>query len=292
MAAQIPAVSVSCSVWERLPAQPAPGRVLAVSARACLLSFEDGGLLSLVLPEIGHGPLNVVVGGGSGIFASVQPGRAATLSCARLQIGPLVVELAAASTWEPRPPWSELRAWTAASEGRWRLDLQVLAVQHAPEGSLLTLLQEPGAACCRSDRWSQALASLRAGWHGDHQALRRGARRLAGLGVGLTPAGDDFLAGLMLRAWLAHPEPEAFCQAVMEVAAPRTTALSAAFLRAAARGECSAAWHELLSVLPGGTEGQRTAAVRSVLAYGQTSGADMLAGFLWGENRRLPEWHG
>ena len=205
MLAQIPALSMSRSVREWLPEQPAPGRVLAVFARSCLLSSEDGRLLSLVLPELGDGPLNVVTRGGKGIFAGVEMGRAASLSRTRLEIEPLVVDLAGASTWEPRPPWSELRAWTAASEGRWRQDLQVLAVQQAPEGSLLTLLQEPGVACFRNDRWSRALALLRAGWRGDDQALRRGAEQLAGLGAGLTPGGDDFLAGFMIRAWLAHP---------------------------------------------------------------------------------------
>ena len=121
---------------------------------------------------------------------------------------------------------------------------------------------------------------LVAGWAGDEDALRRGARRLAGLGGGLTPAGDDFLAGLMLRAWLDHPAPEAFCWPIVDAAAPRTTALSAAFLRAAARGECSAAWHGLLAALAGGGPALLEEAMCRVLAHGHTSGADMLAGFL------------
>jgi len=81
--------------------------------------------------------------------------------------------------------------------------------------------------------------------------------------------------------WLAHPTPRSLCRALVEAAAPRTTTLSAAFLRAAAQGEWSAAWHVLLAALNEGTEVEITAAVQDVLAHGATSGADALAGFLW-----------
>jgi hypothetical protein len=107
------------------------------------------------------------------------------------------------------------------------------------------------------------------------------AAQLAGLGSGLTPAGDDFLMGVMLRAWLTHPEPEPFCQQIVEIAVPRTTTLSAALLRAASRGECSAAWHTLLTALESGAQPQLEKAVQAILSHGHTSGADILAGFLW-----------
>jgi len=108
---------------------------------------------------------------------------------------------------------------------------------------------------------------------------------LAGLGGGLTPAGDDFLAGTMLRAWLTQPTPRALCRALVTVAVPRTTTLSASFLRAAARGECSAPWHALLAAMgdePNSVvEAKITAAVQKILSHGATSGADSLTGFLF-----------
>jgi hypothetical protein len=97
----------------------------------------------------------------------------------------------------------------------------------------------------------------------------------------LTPAGDDFLAGVMLWAWLAHPSPHRVCQILLEEAVPRTTVLSAALLSAAAVGECSAPWHRLLQALPAGDEHGITKAAHHVLSFGNTSGADSLAGFLW-----------
>jgi hypothetical protein len=105
---------------------------------------------------------------------------------------------------------------------------------------------------------------------------------LAGLGGGLTPAGDDLLCGAMLAAWLAHPDPAGFCRGVVETAVPRTTMLSAAFLHAAGRGECGAAWHRLLAALAAGADDEIAAATAAVLAHGATSGADALTGFVTG----------
>ena len=122
---------------------------------------------------------------------------------------------------------------------------------------------------------------MSAGWQGAPSQLAAGASCLAGLGGGLTPSGDDFLAGAMLAAWLSHSVPERVCQLLLHTAAPRTTVLSAALLRAAAAGACSAPWHRLLAALANGGEEQLPSAVEEVLAHGHTSGADALAGFLW-----------
>jgi hypothetical protein len=67
------------------------------------------------------------------------------------------------------------------------------------------------------------------------------AQHLAGLGPGLTPAGDDFMLGAILAARIIHPEELAIIltKELSEAAAPLTTSLSAAWLRAAGRGEAS-----------------------------------------------------
>jgi hypothetical protein len=127
----------------------------------------------------------------------------------------------------------------------------------------------------------EAGQALQEGWAGNQDRLRTAGIGLAGLGSGLTPAGDDFLTGVMLWAWLAHPNPDSFCQSLLNVAAPRTTTLSAAFIRAAARGECSDSWHVLLSTLIAEDKSAIETAVQKVLAHGATSGADTLAGFLY-----------
>jgi hypothetical protein len=255
-------------------------RVLAAFDRACdLVTASDAvpggdGVIALVLPEIGDGPLNIVVEGRPGDFALAEPGMAARLAGTQLHIGELSVALSQAETWEPQPSWELLRRNRARIENRLPL-VETLALASASSGSLLNPDLTGFVKPVRS-----GLPDLAAGWAGDPARLRTGAERLAGLGSGLTPAGDDFLAGLMLGAWLAHPQPVPFCRAMLEAAAPRTTTLSAAMLRATARGECSAAWQALLAALAG-RDHDLAAEVGRVLAYGHTSGADTLAGFLW-----------
>jgi hypothetical protein len=294
--------SISRSVWERLQDRPFTGKALATFDCACTLVTPDGALAALVLPQVGDGPLNIVVNGTPGCFGAAEPGILVYLSVGTLTVGELEIVLSEAVVWEPCPDWERLRTNHQTIANRLPL-LQTLALDDFPEGSLLTLTpsrwtadpvdQAPDANRQAShqsnasraqivlDRVREGTAGLRAGWDGEIPQLQAGAASLAGLGGGLTPAGDDFLIGVMLWAWLAHPTPERFCQLVFEAAAPWTTTLSAAFLRAAAGGECSASWHCLLAALKGHEPASLVAAVRDVLAQGSTSGADALAGFLW-----------
>ncbi|MBC7248933.1 MAG: DUF2877 domain-containing protein [Anaerolineae bacterium] len=275
MKVRVIARSISRPVRERLPFA---ARVLAVFNRACDLVTAAGAVVALVTPQAGDGPLNVVVEAEAGCFDGLKPGMAAQAERNHLRVrgnGPsslLDVVLEGAAVWEPCPAWRALRAQRAVIEERLPR-LRTLALRHTPAAGRDAI---PPYGPAR-----EAAAALRAGWKGDEVQVRAGAARLAGLGGGLTPAGDDFLVGVMLWAWLAHPQPVSVCRAIAEEAAPRTTTLSAAFLRAAARGECGAAWHRLLSALVAGTEDGLTTAVQDVLAYGATSGADALAGFLW-----------
>jgi hypothetical protein len=270
--------SISRPVQERLQGRPFAARALAVFDHACDLVTTDGDVVALVTPQIGDGPLNIVVEAEPGGFAAVEPGMPSRLAgraqhpVPLLRVGGLGVVLEGAAIWEPCPDWSVLRAGRAVIVGRLPL-LRIVALRHAPA------VGRDGVLSCAVAR--EAAATLWAGWKGDLVQVREGTARLAGLGGGLTPAGDDFLIGAMLWAWLAHPIPLAFCHTLLTAAAPRTTTLSAAFLRAAAQGECNAAWHRLLAALEMGAEDELAATVREVLAYGATSGADALAGFLW-----------
>ncbi len=74
---------------------------------------------------------------------------------------------------------------------------------------------------------------------------RPDAVRLAGRGSGLTPAGDDVLAGYAAGLTLFHGRCLEAVR-IAAVAAPRTTTLSATLLRHAARGELPEPAHSLL----------------------------------------------
>jgi hypothetical protein len=284
MVARLRARSISRPVREHICAGLVNARVLAAFEHAVDLVDPEGTVVALVTPQIGDGPLNVVVDGEPGCFAGMDVGMYAALEPRRIAVGGrAIVSLAQTTVWEPRPDWGALRARRGAIVGRLPA-VRAVALRQAPRESLLAALDRgdpaPVVAVARD-----GLSHLRAGRAGDVVELAEGARRLAGLGAGLTPAGDDFLVGLMLRAWLEHPDPESFCRALAEASAPWTTVLSAALLRAAARGECAAAWHALLVTLDTGISDSVERSAQRILAHGATSGADALAGFLWDINR-------
>ncbi len=115
----------------------------------------------------------------------------------------------------------------------------------------------------------------------DRQGTRTAADRLLGLGPGLTPAGDDILAGLLTAAGLAPASRGALADLaghVRRVAARRTTTLSAALLLAAAdRTGCP----ELVGFVDAvGGYGEPEPAYARLARIGHTSGRDLAAGVL------------
>jgi hypothetical protein len=99
---------------------------------------------------------------------------------------------------------------------------------------------------------------------------------LLGRGPGLTPSGDDVLAGYLIGA-RAFGVPFDHCASGVELlAARRTTALSAQLLRHAAEGECAPPLADLVAACMSGTGVDDAAA--AVLRIGATSGAALLAG--------------
>ncbi|GAA0912847.1 DUF2877 domain-containing protein [Nonomuraea longicatena] len=111
------------------------------------------------------------------------------------------------------------------------------------------------------------------------------AEGLVGLGPGLTPSGDDVLAGLLvaLRALgtaagvsRAVPLADRLATAVVRAAATRTTAISAALLDCAARGDTCPEVTAVLRALTG--HGRLGPALTALCRLGHTSGADLAQG--------------
>lgn len=112
---------------------------------------------------------------------------------------------------------------------------------------------------------------------------RRAISRLVGLGLGLTPSGDDFLCGFMAAA---HCRLGAQSQFLRELERSvlawleNTNAISATFLRCAAEGKVSGALQALAEALQGGTHCRN--ALVNLCAFGHSSGMDITTGFLYG----------
>ena len=277
-----------------------PWTVHSVFEHACNLVKSDGELLGIVRASGGNAPATVVLDDGDLIeafTARVSPGESAVLATDVLHIGwQLTLELAGAQVWIPAAIVREL----PAQEVQRRLKLAAeIGVASAPAGGLAPLLPEAlslagGSADLPTARAGHDLVVQRARtllaelaaairerrWSDTHAP----ARALSGLGPGLTPAGDDLLAGLALglRTALGTLPPE-FQTALTEAVIDRTTDLAAARVRHAAGGHPDERVHQLLTVLvTAPAPDVLPAAVRSLLEYGHSSGADMLVGLLTG----------
>jgi len=269
-------------------AQTTNARVLNAFERACNLVNAEGQVLAVVTSERGLTPFAVVVAASDrSPFRAVTAASAIHVQPGRLQVGPLEIDLADARLWDPVPDWPAIHQVFANPAPL--AELAALAAGRGPAGSLLELFEpvrqapaQPSAVFSRACQGAfELVAGLRSG--GTETAVA-GARRLAGLGGGLTPAGDDFILGVLLASWAGLYGAGAERQAgpIVEAVAPRTTLLSAAYLRAAARGECSAYWHGLFAALLKADAAELRQALATLLAVGHTSGADALAGFLAG----------
>lgn len=106
---------------------------------------------------------------------------------------------------------------------------------------------------------------------------------LLGLGAGLTPAGDDFLTGVLIA--LRSLNQKLLCRrlgrSLLNVAARRTNRISAAHLRAAADGQCAEALVALLSALVLPDTDALPRATARLSQIGQTSGRDALCGVMF-----------
>jgi hypothetical protein len=114
------------------------------------------------------------------------------------------------------------------------------------------------------------------------------AARLGGRGPGLTPAGDDVLAGLLLVASAAGSAGDTPALLAV-VASVRTTEVAAGFLHWAARGQCIEPAHAVLAALAEhGAEAESPACAR-LTTIGSSSGAALLAGIRIGLGARAPQ---
>lgn len=128
---------------------------------------------------------------------------------------------------------------------------------------------------------------VRAASRKDPGGLLRAAGGLLGLGGGLTPEGDDLVAGLVaglrnLGRALGRSDVVATIEGIgpplAATAHARTTTFSAALLRHAVHGEVAAPAAAFLHALTG--RGDVDATYRTLAAVGHTSGVALAAGIL------------
>jgi hypothetical protein len=291
---RVEALSMSWRVARALRQEGWSGEILGVHPRSCYLMDEDGEIYAVVHQNLGNGPLNLVIPASAAQpFQQLAVGETArsTGDVLMLSAG-LDVGLANAQLWDPKP-YVEL----GADPDLLRRGLVVLyeaATTDSPDKSLTHLLpyleeEDLPARYLKVPHFPRSHALMAGVAEGLTNRNRRGLKvvtsSLAGLGPGLTPSGDDFLAGVLLALALvqqsrADAELGEIGAMLLETAAPRTHEISAAYLKAAHAGEANDRWHRLLGALAAGEPPAIADAAHVVMQTGQTSGADMLAGFV------------
>lgn len=265
-----------------------PLRVLAAFPRSVYLRAPGGGIVCIGCAGIGEGPLNVACAAPadrpperlwSGL--GVAPGLTASAHGTAIAIGGARIEWGDAAIW--RPPAPDPRA-LAARLGQGLAVIDAWARDAVPRAGLAPLLAElAGRAPCAPDPLLDAArAGIAALAHVPDPAHRDAAaiRALVGLGPGLTPSGDDALAGALvtLHALGETRGATRLAGTLAAVAARRTSPISAAFLDAAAAGEGAAALHGLLTALADGRPEAIRSAAATLTAIGHSSGWDALVG--------------
>lgn len=123
--------------------------------------------------------------------------------------------------------------------------------------------------------------------------IARAVQDMLGLGVGLTPSGDDYLVG-----WLAATHQtgsdtttQKLVSDAIRAQLTKTTGVSQLYLHEATQGNFAAPIRALAEAMAHGSPRDIAAAAHVLLRHGATSGQDMLAGMIDGWNINHKERH-
>ncbi len=244
----------SLALRELLLGAPGHGRVRWETRSACYAEVRSHGrdhLVALLAPDAVRVPMGVV------IDSRRLPRAGTDVHVGAGTIGYGTRRWQPARWWDPRP---RVDGTVLASRG----EVLERAVGLQPEASFgLPLADEMsiGAALARGDV--------------------RSATAVIGLGPGLTPSGDDVVAGALAVLALVSRLDDATVRAVLDRARTHTTALSTALLEAATKGQLIPQAARLLeAVAAAAPQPQVDARADELFAVGGHSGHDLAAGML------------
>jgi hypothetical protein len=282
------ATRISQAIESDVRAPGAGGTVVGVHRSAVNIRWRAG-LLTLAHEAMGGLPNGIGLDPPIALDQiGIVPGMRVESDGATLRLpgASISVFLAGAARWSPAMPVR--RGLTA----RTRIDRAgralALAADQAPRvglGPLMAGLANHGTSVGSLGRavarpLAEVLDALEQGF--SDRAISA-AFPLIGLGPGATPSGDDLLVGL--AAGLAvtdHPVAGAFAAGVARDAAGLTTSVAESYLLHAGRLEFSERVHAAALAILDAPEAELRGAVNATLAWGATSGVDLLVGLLVG----------
>jgi hypothetical protein len=285
---------------------PIVAQVRGVFQRACNLETPFGRLITLLALER-PGPANIVVPELSEVLGRMADDQSVIITPTRLEATEenVVIDLTGAPIWEKISPPDLPLATPSARHAAIQQAMEI-ALERAESPGLVHLLPDVLEATDAGVPPAEGKVdfSLHAGMllqarsaiiqletllvAGELEAALDVTTRLIGLGLGLTPSGDDFLTGLILALSIASQAPgsevsgiDAFGQGVVDRAVGCTTWVSVEQLRYAARGEAEQMIAEAVIALLWASE-QLRPAIEALLDTGSSSGGDLLTGMCLG----------
>ena len=258
--------------------------VFSTFERACNLIDEQGRFISIVDNTIGNGLFAVVLEElPFSLDKMLSVGAPVVVGKNSLTVNTTTIDFSEATLWSARVDWDYPKDCPHQFQKNIG-DLYLTVQNNASGGSLSSILHSTrdnmGYVYARVTDSAQQLYSGIVS--GDMQKIYLGAANMAGLGVGLTPSGDDFLMGVMYALWAMFDQKDAarWSRKIAEAASSRTNMLSGAMLQESANGYASEHWHVLVDVLCKENVTDVTRVSMDILSLGHTSGADALTGFL------------
>jgi len=233
--------------------RPVVGQIVGTFSHGAYARF-DGELMAIGTSKIPAGPLHMIATGGA---LGCTEGSEVCLTPDVLFAGNSKIDLTEASTWSPQFPSSD--SLSAIGE---RLADVVEFDSMIP--SELKVIWTPVVDAVAADNLDAARVLLE------------------GRGSGLTPAGDDVLAGLLLIDACCRREVSDAIRRQEVADAVRSTNLSRAFLKWAARGHSIEPVHRLIEVASTGTVAEVRSAVVAVARIGSSSGVSLICGLALG----------
>lgn len=241
--------------------------MLSKHRHACNLMAADGTLVALVNEIHGNGPFHIVVPGIH--FEQLPPTTGVRWQGTQLQLAQLTIDWRDAIPWDPQLPQLSQMPPEELSTHFGMLATTQSALYSGPPA--LTVSAQRGIYALR-----QGVIT------GDAKLMAQGAAMLGGLGPGLTPAGDDFLVGMVAGIWARYRQDmrgRSWSIEIANAAANRTTRLSETWLAHAGKGAFGEQWHHLVRAINRCDNVTIAQAMKTILHTGASSGADALCGF-------------
>jgi len=266
-----------------------PGfRVHSVFRRVVNFSWQDG-YLSLVCPGVGNDSSFLVVDLPENVgflTLGMEPGMPVTLAHGSLLVSDAVaVNCLQLQLWQGRASGDLL--WSGKNVS-WQnlLALREAICRWGVQGGLGDTVCRPDhPMAARINSLAKALADPgEDGCRPELIDLEGAVKGIVGYGPGLTPSGDDLLLGVLAAAGTGvdyQPRRGELHRAITNNLR-RTNELSAFFLRRAMAGDYHEYVQELVYAVARELPGNVTAAARTLLGMGATSGTDIATGIYLG----------